>query len=73
MLMNNGFCPRSVRPAGGKGRPELCGCWGGDKPVSAACLYLRHEPERTKNVKEVAPGMKKTAVDSASPNKMSER
>ena len=31
MLMNDGFCPRSVKPARGKGRPEVCECWGGDK------------------------------------------
>ena len=73
MLINDGFCPRILRPAGGKGHPEVCGCWGGGKPVSAACLYSRHEPERTENVKEVAPCMKETAMDSASPNEMSER
>ena len=37
--------PRSVKPPGGKGHPELCGLWDGGKPASAACLFARYELE----------------------------
>ena len=36
VLMEDVTYPRSLKPAGGKGHPELCGWWDGGKPASAA-------------------------------------
>ena len=45
VLMDDVTYPCSVKPAGSKGLPELCGWWDGGKPASAAFLYSRYELE----------------------------
>ena len=55
-----------MKPAGGKGPPELCGRWGGGKPTSAACLFS-HELEKTKDIKEAGPVDKITPAKNGVP------
>ena len=66
--MENAHCPRSMKPAGGNSRPELCGRWRGSKPASAACLYS-HELERTKDIKEAVPDNEITPTMAGAPVK----
>ena len=44
--MRDGLYSRRLKPAGGKGRSELCGWWSGGKLTVAACLYWRYELEK---------------------------
>ena len=65
-LMKGAHCPRSMKPAGEKGRPELCGRRGGSKPASAACLHS-HEPERIKDIEEDVPDNESTPAKDGAP------
>ena len=61
--------PRSMKPAGAKGHPELCGRWGGGKLASAACLYSRHKLDIEEAVPddEVTPAEDGAAANEATP------
>ena len=67
VLMEDVFYHCSVQPAGGKGRPELCGWWCGGKTASVTCLYSRYKLDRTKDVKDAAPGDKDVSAKDGVP------
>ena len=52
--MKGARCPCSMKPAGEKGPPELCGGRRGSKPDSATCLHS-HGPERIKDIEKAVP------------------
>ena len=53
VLMRDSLYTHRLKPAGGKGHPELCWWWSGGKLTVADCLYSRYKLKDTGSKNEM--------------------